>query len=206
MPDRPGALGQVASRIGAVRGDVLAIEILEHGAGQGDRRTRSVSLPDENLIALLTAEIDAVDGVSVESIRRRRRGPHRPEPGRARAVCGARRIDRDERSHVLCAGIARIVEADWVAVLRRRWRGGGAPASHRTWRGWLRSSPGSRASRRRRRRGAERHRVGAPRRRAGPPSPAAAVGHPIRERERVPGLARRPPRLTLLMARPRSIA
>ena len=32
MPDRPGALGQVASRIGAVRGDVLGIEILEQGA------------------------------------------------------------------------------------------------------------------------------------------------------------------------------
>ena len=34
MPDRPGALGQVASRIGAVRGDVLAIEILEQGGGR----------------------------------------------------------------------------------------------------------------------------------------------------------------------------
>ena len=29
LPDRPGALGQVASRIGAVRGDVVGIEILE---------------------------------------------------------------------------------------------------------------------------------------------------------------------------------
>jgi len=33
LPDRPGALGQVASRIGAVRGDVLGIEVLESGAG-----------------------------------------------------------------------------------------------------------------------------------------------------------------------------
>lgn len=33
LPDRPGALGQVASRIGAVRGDVVGIEILERGGG-----------------------------------------------------------------------------------------------------------------------------------------------------------------------------
>ena len=34
LPDRPGALGQVASRIGAVRGDVVGIDILERGAGR----------------------------------------------------------------------------------------------------------------------------------------------------------------------------
>ena len=68
MPDRPGALGQVASRIGAVRGDVLAIEILEQGGGRAiDELT--VLLPDDDLIVLLAAEVDAVDGVSVESIR-----------------------------------------------------------------------------------------------------------------------------------------
>ena len=68
MPDRPGALGQVASRIGAVRGDVLGIEILEHGANRVvDELT--VTLPDVELIGLLSAEIDAVDGVSVEDVR-----------------------------------------------------------------------------------------------------------------------------------------
>ena len=63
MPDRPGALGQVASRIGAVRGDVLGIEILEQGAGRAiDELT--VALPGDELIGLLSAEIDDVDGVS----------------------------------------------------------------------------------------------------------------------------------------------
>ncbi len=33
LPDRPGALGAVASRIGAVRGDVVGIDILETGDG-----------------------------------------------------------------------------------------------------------------------------------------------------------------------------
>ena len=29
LPDRPGALGAVASRIGAVRGDLIGVDILE---------------------------------------------------------------------------------------------------------------------------------------------------------------------------------
>ena len=68
MPDRPGALGQVASRIGAVRGDVLAIEILEHGAGRAIDEL-SVRLPDASVLDLLAAEVSAVEGVDVESIR-----------------------------------------------------------------------------------------------------------------------------------------
>jgi hypothetical protein len=68
MPDRPGALGQVASRIGAVRGDVLGIEILERGGGRAvDELT--VLIPDDDLLDLLAAEIGAVDGVSVEEMR-----------------------------------------------------------------------------------------------------------------------------------------
>src|SRR5437763_179071 len=34
VPDRPGALGAVASRIGAVRGDLVGVDILERGAGR----------------------------------------------------------------------------------------------------------------------------------------------------------------------------
>ena len=34
LPDRPGALGLVASRIGAVGGDIVAINILERDGGQ----------------------------------------------------------------------------------------------------------------------------------------------------------------------------
>jgi UTP:GlnB (protein PII) uridylyltransferase len=33
LPDRPGALGLVASRIGAVGGDIVAINILERDEG-----------------------------------------------------------------------------------------------------------------------------------------------------------------------------
>ncbi len=33
LPDRPGALGLVASRIGAVDGDIVGIDVLERGDG-----------------------------------------------------------------------------------------------------------------------------------------------------------------------------
>jgi hypothetical protein len=68
LPDRPGALGQVASRIGAVRGDVVGIDILERGAGRAiDELT--IELADESLLPLLVSEIGEVDGVDVEDVR-----------------------------------------------------------------------------------------------------------------------------------------
>jgi hypothetical protein len=117
MPDRPGALGQVASRIGAVRGDVLSIEILEQGGGRAiDELT--VSLPDDDLMPLLTAEIDAVDGVSVESIRIV--DPDRSDASLSALALGAAMAERPvaERLDVMIAGIQRFAETDWVMVLR----------------------------------------------------------------------------------------
>ena len=68
LPDRPGALGLVASRIGSVRGDLTGIEILERGAGRAIDEL-VVSLPDPSLIDLLVAEVCEVDGVDVEDVR-----------------------------------------------------------------------------------------------------------------------------------------
>ncbi len=116
MPDRPGALGQVASRIGAVRGDVLAIEILEQGGGRAiDELT--VSLPDDDLLSLLTAEVDAVDGVSVESIRVV--DPDRTDASLSALALGAAIAEcaSGERLGVMVQGIQRFSETDWVVVL-----------------------------------------------------------------------------------------
>src|SRR3954452_4548491 len=68
LPDRPGALGAVASRIGAVRGDVVGIDILERGAGRAIDEL-IVELPSEDLLDLLIEEIAQVDGVDVEDVR-----------------------------------------------------------------------------------------------------------------------------------------
>jgi hypothetical protein len=68
LPDRPGALGAVTSRIGSVGGDVISIEILERHNGVVVDEL-GVGMADNHLIDLLRDEILEVDGVSIESVR-----------------------------------------------------------------------------------------------------------------------------------------
>ncbi len=68
LPDRPGALGAVASRIGSVGGDVVSIDILERDNGIVVDEL-GVGLAARNLLGLVREEILEVDGVSIESVR-----------------------------------------------------------------------------------------------------------------------------------------
>jgi hypothetical protein len=68
IPDRPGALGAVASRIGAVGGDLVGIDILERGGGRAIDEL-VVDLPDDKRVPLLISEMGEVDGVDVEELR-----------------------------------------------------------------------------------------------------------------------------------------
>lgn len=68
LPDRPGALGAVASRIGSVGGDVVSIEILQRDGGVVVDEL-GVGLRVDHLIDLLRDEILEVDGVVIESVR-----------------------------------------------------------------------------------------------------------------------------------------
>lgn len=117
MPDRPGALGAVASRIGAVRGDLIGIDILERGAGRAIDEL-AVELPDADLVPLLTREIHQVDGVDVEDVR--------PAAGglvdaRLDALETAGRLvsrrDVKELLGALASHSARDLEAEWAAVV-----------------------------------------------------------------------------------------
>jgi hypothetical protein len=68
MPDRPGALGLVASRIGALKADIVAIEILDRIGGHAYDEI-AVVLPDPDLVGVLIREIEEVDGAQVDSVR-----------------------------------------------------------------------------------------------------------------------------------------
>lgn len=116
LPDRPGALGAVASRIGSVRADVIGIDVLERGAGRAiDELT--VEVADPELLDLLVSEVAQVDGVDVEHVRAVNGSPH----DRATESVGlARRVAASgpgERLEVLADGLRRLVGADWVAVV-----------------------------------------------------------------------------------------
>jgi len=68
LPDRPGALGLVASRIGAVRGDIIGVDVLERGTDVAVDEF-AVDLPGPDLVPTLVREIEEVDGASVEEVR-----------------------------------------------------------------------------------------------------------------------------------------
>ena len=126
MPDRPGALGAVASRIGAVRGDLVGIDILERGGGRAIDES-AVELPDPELVALLTREIHQVDGVDVEDVRQAAGGLVDP---RLDALETAGRLvsrgDVDGLLNALAIHSARDLEAEWAAVVDLGGRGSGA--------------------------------------------------------------------------------
>jgi hypothetical protein len=116
LPDRPGALGQVASRIGAVHGDVIGIDILERGGGSAiDELT--VSLPDAGLVDLLIAEIRKVDGVAVEDVRAV--PADRPDGSLAALTTAAAIVAAPalERLQVACTALCGLLDADWAVAL-----------------------------------------------------------------------------------------
>jgi len=116
LPDRPGALGLVASRIGAVRGDIVGVDVLERGADVAVDEF-AVNLPDADLVPTLVREIEEVDGASVEEVRA---VGHFPDPRldaleSAAALCDAATVD--ELHGALVAQTKREFSADWTALV-----------------------------------------------------------------------------------------
>jgi hypothetical protein len=117
MPDRPGALGALASRIGAVGGDVTGIDILDRGAGRAIDEL-VVELPDDALVELLVTEIHQVDGVDIESIRPAAEALHDPRVDAletAALLVGA--PTPSAAIEELCVHGVRTVGAHWGVVL-----------------------------------------------------------------------------------------
>ncbi len=117
LPDRPGALGQVASRIGAVHGDVVGIEILERGGGSAIDEL-VVSLPDGVSRELLLAEIAQVDGVAIEDLRPIEAG--RPDAGMLALEISASLVETepDKRLDAFCDQLQYLVDGSWSLAMR----------------------------------------------------------------------------------------
>jgi hypothetical protein len=119
LPDRPGALGQVASRIGAVRGDVVGMDILERDGGQAVDEL-AVELPDAGLVDMLVREVRQVDGVNVEEVRRVPGGGRHHDPQLAALEAVAHLVaatDQVELLDGLVDQARRVLGATWAAVV-----------------------------------------------------------------------------------------
>jgi len=116
LPDRPGALGLVASRIGSVGGDIVGVDVVE----RGDRVAVdefAVVVPDDGRLELMIREVEQVDGASVEEVRRVGifPDPRLDALESAAELCEADSIGSLQR--VLAAQLRREFLADWVALL-----------------------------------------------------------------------------------------
>lgn len=117
LPDRPGALGLVASRIGAVDGDIVGIDVLERGDNVAVDEF-AVLLGASVAIDLLVREIEEVDGASVEQVRIIDRFP---DP-RLDALASASELCASPTAGALHSMLVdqtrREFAADWSALLR----------------------------------------------------------------------------------------
>jgi hypothetical protein len=116
LPDRPGALGAVASRIGSVRGDIVGVDVLERVGGVAVDEF-GVILPDAQVLPLLVREVEEVDGSRVEHVAVVN---HFPDPRldalvSVALVCEAQDQPGLQAALTTYAGCALL--ADWVALL-----------------------------------------------------------------------------------------
>lgn len=125
VPDRPGALGRVASTIGAASGDIAAVDVLQSEAGQALDDV-VVRVRDVAHLHRVLGELGRVAGVTVE-------GVHHPEPpatGHADLQLVAQVLARPDRAlQTLVDGAPAALGVDWAAVVQEPAAAPGAGAT-----------------------------------------------------------------------------
>lgn len=113
LPDRPGALGAVATALGHVGADILSLDVIQRSPGQATDDL-VVELPPGKLPDTLVTAAATVDGVQVESIR-----PYagQIDPHRELELLDNLASRPDESTALLADGVARIFRAGWALVL-----------------------------------------------------------------------------------------
>jgi hypothetical protein len=113
LPDRPGALGAVATALGAVGADILSVDVIERAPGCAVDDF-VVEVPSGTLADSLVSAAATVSGVQVESIR-----PYagQLDPHRELELLDALGRTPDASLPVLADGVARVFLAGWALVL-----------------------------------------------------------------------------------------
>jgi hypothetical protein len=113
LPDRPGALGAVATALGDVGADITSVDVIERGSDHAVDDL-VVELPPDRLADSLVSAAGTVPGVVVESIR-----PYAGtlDPHRELEVLDQLAAGPDDPRQVLADGVTRIFRAGWSLVL-----------------------------------------------------------------------------------------
>ncbi|MEO9139566.1 MAG: ACT domain-containing protein [Jatrophihabitans sp.] len=120
LPDRPGALGAVATALGAVGADILSVDVIERFPGSATDDF-VVELPPDRLADSLVSAAMTVPGVQVESIR-----PYAGQLDPHRELELLDGLGHDSTSlRTLADGVSRVFRAGWTLIL-------GPPASGRS--------------------------------------------------------------------------
>jgi hypothetical protein len=113
LPDRPGALGSVATALGTVGADIVSLDVVERSA---DRAVDDlvVELPLGGLADALVSAAASVPGVRVVSIR-----PYAAmvDPYRELELLDAIVADPIDADPILADGLVRIFRAGWCLVV-----------------------------------------------------------------------------------------
>jgi hypothetical protein len=113
LPDRPGALGAVATALGTVGADILSLDVIERTEGSATDDI-VVEVPPDRLADSLVSAAASVPGVRVESIR-----PYagQIDPHRELELLDGLATRPGESPTVLADGVARVFRAAWALVL-----------------------------------------------------------------------------------------
>lgn len=116
LPDRPGGLGAIASRVGAVGAEIVGIEIVDREGGQAVDDLL-VQLPRGVTTDLLVREIGEVDGARVEDVRDLGDAPPDARLQALEAACSVAEAQIDQVLDRLAGHAHLDTGADWTAVV-----------------------------------------------------------------------------------------
>lgn len=113
LPDRPGALGAVATALGTVDADIVSVDVVERGNGFAIDDL-VVELPTSRLADSLITSACSVEGVRVESIR-----PYAVilDPLRELELIDSLVEHPEHALATLADGVARIFRAGWALIV-----------------------------------------------------------------------------------------
>jgi hypothetical protein len=117
LPDEPGMLAAVATRIAAIRGNVVGLEVLERSGGVAVDELM-VEMPDEGLAETLGRQLRTIEGAGIEEIRKV--PPEMEERGLQVIAAAVSILETANASASLAAlvGLASdLFDAEWTALV-----------------------------------------------------------------------------------------